>query len=241
MNLYEQILALLVAKFQGTRKDGLEVLARALSQTNETIEEAQAVVNKMTPEKVASFIKDWRKSADTEIQKANQTYENGLKEKYDFVEKKPGEPKPTPPAGDQGLTVEKITEIVNAAVTKATAGISAQVDGITGAQLLAQRKAQLEGIFKDQNLPEAFKKAILDGFEGRTFKDDEAFNTYLTQQKESVASYAKELADAGLAGSGAPIFGKPGQDGVSAAVASYIKDKADAAKGEGQALGGKSI
>ena len=100
---YEQILALLVAKFQGTRKDGLEVLARALSQTTETIEEAQSVVDKMTPEKVASFIKDWRKSADTEIQKANQTYENGLKAKYDFVEKNkqtppPSTPPTTPPA-----------------------------------------------------------------------------------------------------------------------------------------------
>ena len=240
MNLYEQILALLVAKFQGTRKDGLEVLARALSQTNETIEEAQAVVNKLTPEKVASFIKDWRKSADTEIQKANQTYENGLKEKYEFVEKKP-ETKPTPPAGDQPLTAEKITEIVNAAVSKSIAGISAQVEGITGAQLLAQRRAQLEGIFSGQNVPEAFKKAILDGFEGRSFKDDDSFNAYLTQQKESVAAVIKEMADAGLGGAGSPLFGKTGTDGVSAAVSGYITDQAAAAKGEGANLGGKSI
>ena len=241
MNLYEQILALLVAKFQGTRKDGLEVLARALSQTNETIEEAQAVVNKMTPEKVESFIKDWRKSADTEIQKANQTYENGLKEKYEFVEKKPGETKPTPPAGDQPLTAEKITEIVNAAVSKSIAGISAQVEGITGAQLLAQRKAQLEGIFSGQNVPEAFKKAILDGFEGRSFKDDDSFNAYLAQQKESVAAITKEMADAGLGGAGSPLFGKPGTDGVSSAVSGYINDQTAAAKGEGASLGGKSL
>ncbi len=236
---FEQILALLVAKFQGTRKDGLEVLARALSQTTETIEEAQSVVDKLTPEKVASFIKDWRKSADTEIQKANQTYETGLKEKYNFVEKEKEQQQPTPPAGGE-LTAEKIAEIVNAAVTKATAGITAKVDGITGAQLAASRKAQLEGIFSD-SVPESFKKAILDGFEGRSFENDEAFNAYLGQQKESVAAFTKELADKGLGGQAAPIFGKAGADGVSSGVASYIQEQAAAAKGEAQGLGGKTV
>lgn len=235
MNLFEQILALLVAKFQGTRKDGLEVLAQALSQTNETIEEAQAVVNKMTPEKVASFIKDWRKSADAEITKAKDTYKAGLEEKYNFVEKGKEEPeKQTPPAGE--MTPEKIAEMIKAAVKEATAGITEQVAGITGAQLAASRKAQLEGIFSD-SVPESFKKAILDGFEGRTFENDEAFNTYLGQQKESVAAFTKELAEKGLAGNAAPLFGKAGADGVSASVASYIQDKAAEAAG----LGGKTV
>lgn len=239
MNLFEQILALLVAKFQGTRKDGLEVLAQALSQTNETIEEAQAVVNKMTPEKVASFIKDWRKSADAEITKAKDTYKAGLEEKYNFVEKGKEEPgKQTPPAGE--MTPEKIAEMVKAAVKEATAGITEQVAGITGAQLAASRKAQLEGIFTD-SVPESFKKAILDGFEGRTFENDEAFNTYLSQQKESVAAFTKELAEKGLAGNAAPLFGKAGADGVSSSVASYIQDKAAEAKGEAAGLGGKTV
>lgn len=239
MNLFEQILALLVAKFQGTRKDGLEVLAQALSQTNETIEEAQAVVNKMTPEKVASFIKDWRKSADAEITKAKDTYKAGLEEKYTFVEKGKEEPgKQTPPAGE--MTPEKIAEMVKAAVKEATAGITEQVAGITGAQLAASRKAQLEGIFSD-SVPESFKKAILDGFEGRTFENDEAFNTYLGQQKESVAAFTKELAEKGLAGNAAPLFGKTGADGVSSSVASYIQDKAAEAKGEAAGLGGKTV
>ena len=152
---YEQILALLVAKFQGTRKDGLEVLARALSQTTETIEEAQSVVDKMTPEKVASFIKDWRKSADAEIAKANTTYENGLKEKYEFVEKGKQDPKPAPQEGN--LTPETVAQMIKDAVKEATAGISAQVADITGAQLTASRKAQLEAIFTE-GVPEYYMK-----------------------------------------------------------------------------------
>ena len=235
---YEQILALLVAKFQGTRKDGLEVLARALSQTTETIEEAQSVVDKMTPEKVASFIKDWRKSADAEIAKANTTYENGLKEKYEFVEKGKQDPKPAPQEGN--LTTETVAQMIKDAVKEATAGISAQVADITGAQLTASRKAQLEAIFTE-GVPEYYKKAILEGFEGRKFEKDEDFNTYLAQQKENVAAFTKELAEKGLGEGAAPIFGKPGADGTSAAVATYIQEQAAAAKGEATGLGGKSL
>ena len=153
MNLFEQILALLVSTFQGVRRDGLEVLAQALSQTNETIEEATAVVKKMTPEKVAAFITDWRKGADKEITRANQTFEAGLKEKYDFVDKKqqkPQDPPAPPQPGSAGLTAEQIAELVQNAVRTATADLTAQVSSITGAQVASQRKAQLEGYFQAQ-------------------------------------------------------------------------------------------
>lgn len=244
MNLFEQILALLVSTFQGVRRDGLEVLAQALSQTNETIEEATAVVKKMTPEKVAAFITDWRKGADKEITRANQTFEAGLKEKYDFVDKKqlkPQDPPAPPQPGPAGLTAEQIAELVQNAVRTATADLTAQVSSITGAQVASQRKAQLEGIFSGTNVPASFKKSILEGFEGRSFENDEAFNAYLTQQKQTVADFTQELANAGLGGASKPIFGSKNSDGVSSAVTSFIKDQADAAAGKGGGLSGKSI
>ena len=243
MNLFEQILALLVAQFQGVRRDGLEVLAQALSQTNETIEEATAVVKKMTPEKVATFIKDWRKGADNEITRANQTFEAGLKEKYDFVDKrqKPQDPPAPPQPGSAGITAEQIAELVQNAVKAATAGLNAQVEAISGAHIASQRKAQLEGIFSGTNVPASFKKAILEGFEGRSFENDEAFNAYLNQQKQTVADFTQELANTDLGGASKPIFGNPNNEGVSSAVASYIKDQADAATGKGGGLTGKSI
>ena len=77
--LQEQILALLVAKFQGVRKDGLQHLAAAIGLQVATIEEANGVVDKLTADKVSQYVTDWRKVADAEISKANQTYENGLK------------------------------------------------------------------------------------------------------------------------------------------------------------------
>lgn len=45
--LQEQILALLVAKFQGERKDALQQLALMIGTTAATIEEATEVVDKL--------------------------------------------------------------------------------------------------------------------------------------------------------------------------------------------------
>ena len=46
--LQEKILALLVAKFQGVRKDGLQHLAAAIGLQVTTEEEANQVVDKLT-------------------------------------------------------------------------------------------------------------------------------------------------------------------------------------------------
>ena len=64
--LQEQILALLVAKFQGVRKDGLQHLAAAIGLQVATIEEANGVVDKLTADKVSQYVTDWRKVADAE-------------------------------------------------------------------------------------------------------------------------------------------------------------------------------
>ena len=73
--LQERILALLVAKFQGVRKDGLQHLAAAIGLQVTTEEEANQVVDKLTADKVSAFVTEWRRTADAEISKANQTYE----------------------------------------------------------------------------------------------------------------------------------------------------------------------
>lgn len=102
----EEILALLLTAFAGVRKDGLSQLAAVLALQVKTKEEANEVIGKLTADQVNAFVNDWRKEADAEIEKANQTREANLRKKYDFVEKKPedgngGNP-PTPPAGNLG-------------------------------------------------------------------------------------------------------------------------------------------
>lgn len=234
--LFEQILALLLAQFAGVRKDGLTQLARSLALTVDTEEKAKEVVGKLTADQVNKFVQDWRKDADAEITKANKTYEDGLKEKYDFVEKGTPEPSPTPaPTG--GLSAEDVSKIVTEAVTKATAGLQEKVTAMETAKLTAEREAQLKAVL-DDSLPQAYKDAIIEGFKARNFETPEAFTEYLNTQKTAAASFQQELADKGLRQTATPNFGTVNKDGVSAGVESYIKDQQQANGGN---LSGKSI
>ena len=83
---YQQILALLQAKFAGVRKDGLAQLARMIALQVTSQEEAQSLIDKLDVEKVNETVKEYRKDVDKEVSEANKTYEGNLKKKFKFVE-----------------------------------------------------------------------------------------------------------------------------------------------------------
>lgn len=233
----EEILALLLAAFTGVRKDGLSQLAAVLAMQVKTKEEANEVIGKLTADQVNAFVNDWRKEADAEIEKANQTREANLRKKYDFVEKKPedgngGNP-PTPPAG--ALDTKAVQNMITEAVKAATQDLQSEVAALKGSATTASRRAMLEKELSD--VPESYKAKVLKDFDRMTFGDEDAFNEYLNDTKTDVATFGQELADKGLAGQGRPMFGKTDNNGVSAGVASYIKETTDPAKG----LGGKEV
>jgi hypothetical protein len=97
----EKILALLQSQFAGVRKDGLNHIANVLAFQVNTEDEAKTLAGKLTAEQVNSFIADWRKEADAEITKANKSYDDGLRKKYDFTEKKTEPANPIPPETDK--------------------------------------------------------------------------------------------------------------------------------------------
>lgn len=227
----KKIFELLEAKFQGVRKDGLQHLANSLALTCATEEEANTLVGKLTAEGVGNYVTEWRKSVDKENNQAMQTREENLRKQFDFVEKK-GDPTPPTPGGN--LTAKDIENIVNQAVTNATKSIQEQVAVIKNADIAKARKGQLEAIFT-ADVPESYKKTIMQGFEGREFKDDDAFNTYLEATKTNAAEFMQDLADRGLS-TPKPILGNPNNEGVSQSVADYIKDK-----GSSSNLGGKEV
>ena len=82
---YQQILALLTAKFSGVRKDGLEHLARTLALQCSNEDEAKTLVEKITDAQVNDFIKEYRKVVDKEVSESNKTFEANLKKKFDLV------------------------------------------------------------------------------------------------------------------------------------------------------------
>ena len=240
MNLVEKILALLVAQFQGVRKDGLNQLARSLALTVDTEDKATEVVGKLTADQVNKFVTDWRKDADAEITKANKTYEDGLKNKYDFVEKKVELEPPTPPVPSPagGFDKASVQQMITEAVKAATHDLQAEVANLKGSAVSATRKEQLVSILGN-DVPESYKNTILEGFEGRTFADENAFSEYLNKTKDNVAAFTQELANKGLSLHEKPVLGSTNKDGVSAGVESYLKEKADEAENNG--LGGKQV
>lgn len=241
MTIVEQILALLVTTFQGVRKDGLNQLARSLALTVKTEDEAKEVVGKLTADQVKAFVSDWRKDADAEITKANQTYESGLKAKYDFVEKKKPDEGGTPPAPAGALDAATVQEMITNAVKEATKGLQSEVTSLQSAAVIANRRETLVKELADA--PESFKTRVLKDFDRVAtlggFADENAFNEYLTETKNDVAAFGQELADRGLSLHEKPVLGTPNKDGVSAGVESYIQAKA--AEAENKGLGGKEV
>lgn len=230
----KKIFELLEAKFQGARKDGLQQLANSLALTIATDEEATALVGKLTAELVENYIKEWRKTADAENGKAAQTREESLRAKYELTEKQNPPTPPTPPTGV--ATPEEIQRMINEAVNNATKGLTSAVAAITNSKLTDTRRGQIEAALAEQKtLPESYRKTVMQGFEGRSFENDEAFNAYLQQTKTNAADYVQEMADAGL-NTPKPTMGAPNKDGVSQGVAEFIAEKA-----KPDTLGGKEI
>lgn len=224
MNLLEEILALLKTQFPGVREDGLQQLAAGISLQVATKEEAAEIVGKITADKVQQFVKDWRSKADAEIGKANQTYENSLKEKYDFVEKgKPTPPTPptTPPTGE--LTLEAVRQLI----ADELKGVQQSITSINDNKVAEARKGQFVAALDKAKLEGTKRDLLLDNFGRMSFKDDADFESFMTSQAAHIATLAQEEANKDLQSHEKPIFGAVTKEGVSEGVAEYIKQQAD--------------
>lgn len=217
---FQQILALLIAKFSGVRKDGLEQMARtiALQCTNE--EEAKSLVEKITDAQVNDFVKEYRKVVDKEVSEAGKTFETNLKKKFDFVAKRDtepgGEPKPDP--NDLAATIK-------AAVAEAVKPFQDKLAGFESANVA---KSRLQALNEKLNgcKDETFKKQTLKDFARMTFDTDDAFNEYLTEKAADIESANQNVADAALSnGAGSPLFSQKEESGISKGVADFVESQ----------------
>lgn len=231
---FQQILALLIAKFSGVRKDGLEQMARtiALQCTNE--EEAKSLVEKITDAQVNDFVKEYRKVVDKEVSEAGKTLETNLKKKFDFVEKKTD---PEPGGGGADPKPDDIATIVANAVAGAVKPLQDRLEkyeqGEVGKSRLQALQDKLSAC-KD----ETFKAQTLKDFGRMRFEDDNAFNEYLTEKEADIKTANQSVADAKLSGAGgAPQFGQKNEAGVSKAVSDFIASQ----KPDANALTGKEV
>jgi hypothetical protein len=202
----EKILALLIAQFSGVRKDGLNQLASALSLQVNTEEEANTVVGKLTADQVNKFVTDWRKEADAEVSKANKTYEDGLKKKYDFVEKKQPEVTTPPVTTEAGnIDAAAIQKLITDSIAAATKPLLEKVAAFESGNVAKTRLAALNDKLKDCT-NEVFKTKTLKDFARMQFDTDEAFNEYLTDTENDVKTANQSVADSGLGAHGRPFI-----------------------------------
>ena len=232
----KKLLELLVAEFPGARKDGLQQLANSLSLTVTTEDEATAVVGKITADQVADYIKEWRRVADAENSAAAQTRENNIREKYDLTEKGQQQQQQQQQQTQQvqNVSAQDIQKMIEEAVTKATQGLQSTVATMQATDIAKARREKIEALF-GKDTPETYKKTVLAGFEGRTFKDDADFDAFAEQTKTNHAAFMQDMADRSLRGE-KPLLGGTNKDGVSNAVESYVKTKTEQT---GNDLGGK--
>lgn len=210
----EKILSLLENKFQGTRKDGLSILAGVLAMTATDEETAKKVVDALTADQVKDFVNDYRKGADAETTKAIQTAEKNLRDKYDFVDKQKkdetkDDPKPNPD--------------IKALIAEATAPLMKEISELRGNGIKAARREKFNGIIA--NVPESIKKVLSENFEKSSFKDDADFDAYLQTATETASNLAKEMSDKNLSSMYAPNRANVDASGVSADMKAYVESK----------------
>jgi hypothetical protein len=201
-----KILALLETKFQGKRKDGLSRLANAIALQVTTEEEASAIVGKLTAESVDSFIADWRKEADAEITRANKTYEDGLKKKFDFVEKKEPDGNGTSPhvtTESGAIDAAAIQKIIADSITAITKPLLEKMTALESGNVAKTRLQELNDKLKDCR-DETFKAKALKDFARMQFDTDGAFTEYLTDTEADVKTANQNVADSGLGAQGRP-------------------------------------
>jgi hypothetical protein len=127
---------------------------------------------------------------------------------------------------------------IEALTTNVTA-LTTELAGIKAGKAAESRLQQLTS--KLDKTPEAFKKTILDAFEYMSFKDDEAFNSYLEKVGTQANDAIQDDNNDELAGIKAPVFGQPNKDGVSAGTQAYIDAKKADATASPAAFVGKKV
>lgn len=230
---YQQILALLQAKFAGVRKDGLAQLARMITLQVTSQEEAQALIDKLDVEKVTETVKDYRKDVDKEVSEANKTYEGNLKKKFKFVELDDPTPADDP---TKKTNPDDLQAAIKAAVAEVVKPLNDEIAALRGSKISESRLQTLTeklGSCKDEN----FKAKVLKDFNRMSFTDDNAFNEYLTETETDIAAFNQDLANKGLGEQGKPMFGQKNNDGVSSGVASFIQSQTE----KENSLGGKEV
>lgn len=229
----EQIVALLEKAFPGVRKDAIRSLAGVVAIQAEDEEAAQGIIDQMTAEKVQKFAQTYRSNIDREIQQSNQTLETNLRNKYNFVEKQTQQQQQQQQQQQFSgpLTLEQLKSLFS----EQLAPLTQRMDAYDQQRTAQTRKETYLGKLKEAKISEAMVDMMSAQFDRMTFKDDAEFNAFLEASQPSIDKLAQQEANERLRADHVPGFNTVDSNGVSKAVADYLK------QGKDESLGGKAV
>jgi hypothetical protein len=231
----EEILALLMGKFTGARKDGLTQLARTIALQGLTDDETKALVEKLPETQVNDCIKDCRSDVDNEATEARKTFETNLKKKFDLVEKKnpePGGGGSDPKGGDPNDIAAIVKAALAAELTPLKQELATYKAGDVAKTRLQSLNDKLTGCKDD-----TFKAKALKDFARMKFETDDEFSEYLTDTEKDITNANQNVANAALGNQSHPLFTQKEDSGVSKGVSEYVASQ----KTENNTLSGKEV
>lgn len=180
----ETILALLRAKFEGVRNDGLVQLANSLALTATDEARANEIIGQLTADQVNAFVTDYRREVDSETSKANKTFEQNLKGKFDFVEKNRGQQ--NPPANNEQKPADDISTIIQNAISPLVQKINALENEKQFEKLSSIAKLKL----KEKGIPETFVGSI-------NLQNENEIESFIQSQEERYNLFRQEAVSLG--------------------------------------------
>ncbi len=197
----EKILELLLKKFVGVRKDGLEQLARSLALQVQDEAGINEVVDKLTAEQVSDFVKDYRADVDREVSQARTKLEEKFKAKGDPK----GDPEPDKePKGNPDEEPQWAKDL-----RERNEALSKELQDIKQGNVAKTRSEKLNELFGDCK-DEVFKARAMKDFARMSFDSDEAFEEYLSDTAEDIKRVNQDYTERSLANSfSKPFTGNP--------------------------------
>ena len=218
--MVDKLLQLLKTKYAhlGLKESVLKVIATRLATTVKDDTEIENAVKSVEEEvKLLQSVADEGRTSLTKAEEARKKLEKELEEMRAKSNQNPQNP-PTPSTEPNPDEVPKWAKSLMEVVNK-------QNETIAALQAEKQQQSAKERFLnqlKTQGVSEAFYKHHL----GRTFKDDEEMNAFVSELKADEQAFLQTQANAGLSSlSGSVLGGGKDNNGVSADVQAYINDK----------------
>ena len=215
----EKILQSLKTKYAhlGLKEAVLKVIATRLATTVKDDTEIENAVKSVEEEvKLLQSVADEGRTSLTKAEEARKKLEKELEEMRAKSNQNPQNP-PTPSTDPNPDEVPKWAKSLMEVVNK-------QNETIAALQAEKQQQSAKERFLnqlKTQGVSEAFYKHHL----GRTFKDDEEMNAFVSELKADEQAFLQTQANAGLSSlSGSVLGGGKDNNGVSADVQAYINE-----------------